>query len=154
MQSQQNSVIKCPQCGNLCLKTTSPLTNEHSIECRVCGYQEIKTIKNTDIFKGYGALIVNDTAILFHEPILFENEQAILNSISENPNAQFIKWTDEHGVTVLKGELPQECIDEDEESLKLLISEEQYYKDINGQISATQECVPFECVDYISYSNS
>ena len=153
MQSQKHSVIKCPQCGNLCSKIISPLTNEHSVECRVCGYQEIKTIKNTDIFKGYGSLIVNDTAILFHEPIPFTKQQIILKSISENPNAQFIKWTDEHGLTVLKGELPQEYTDEEEEYFKSLLSEEEYYKNINSEILATKECVPFECGDYISYSN-
>ena len=127
MESQTNSIIHCPQCGSVCNKTETPLTHEHSIECRVCGYQEIKTTSNIEKFKGYGSLIVNDTVVLFHEHIPFSKEQEILKSVSENPNATFIKWTDEHGLTVLKGELPQEFTDEE---IRERIAEEEYYKSL------------------------
>lgn len=120
--------IRCPQCDNLATKTVTPITNEHTIECRYCGYQEIVTVNGTDTFKGYGSLILNDTAVLFHEPIPFEKEQEILKSISENPHASFFKWTDEHGITVLKGELPEEISSEEEKYLQDMMSEEMYYR--------------------------
>lgn len=127
MESQTNSIIHCPQCGSACNKIETPLTHEHSIECMVCGYQEIKTISNVEKFKGYGSLVINDTAVFFHEPIPFDKEQEILKSISENSNATFIKWTDEHELTVLKGELPQEFTDEE---IRQRIAEEEYYKSL------------------------
>ena len=128
MDSQNISAIHCPQCSSVCAKTETALTHEHSIECRVCGYQEIKTTSGIESFKGYGSLIVNDTAVLFHNPISFEKEQEILKSISENPNANFIKWTDKHGLTVLKGELPQEFTDEE---IMNHIAEEEYYRSMS-----------------------
>ena len=146
MNSQSNSIILCPQCGNACIKIETSLTHEHSIECRVCGYQEIKTITSTEKFKGYGSLVVNDTAVLFHYPISFNKEKEILKGISGNPNANFIKWSDEHGLTVLKGELPQEILpDEQEEYLKQLAQEEEYMKSVYCNSSSDWEnCVPFE----------
>lgn len=135
MDSQKTSVIHCPQCGSVCNKIETALTHEHSIECRVCGYQEIKTVSAIEKFKGYGSLIVKDSIVLFHEPIPFEKEQEILKSITENPNANFIKWTDEHGLTVLKGELPQEFTDEE---IEQRIAEEEYYKSLKY----------FHCYDY------
>lgn len=127
MDSQKISAIHCPQCNSVANKIETPLTHEHSIECRVCGYQEIKTTSNIEKFRGYGSLIVNDTIVLFHEPISFEKEQEITKSITENPNANFIKWTDEYGLTVLKGELPQEYTDEE---ISNIIAEEEYYKSL------------------------
>ena len=128
MDSQITSVVHCPQCSSLANKVLTPLTQEHSIECRVCGYQEIKTTSGTQRFKGYGSLIVKDTTVLFHSQIPFVKEQEILKSIAEKPNANFIKWTDEHGLTVLKGELPQEFTDEE---IKSRIAEEEYYKSLS-----------------------
>lgn len=128
-----NVTIRCPQCGNLAFKTTTAITKEHSIECRFCGYQEIETVKGTDTFKGYGSLILNDTAVLFHEPIPFDKEQEILKSISENPNASFFKWTDEHGITVLKGELPEELSDEEEQHLAHMKDEHEYYSSLESR---------------------
>lgn len=121
-------------------KALTPLTQEHTIECRVCGYQEIKTISNVEKFKGYGSLIVNDTAVLFHNPIPFNKEQEILKSVSENPNVTFIKWTDEHGLTVLKGELPEEF---SEEEIASFLAEEEYYKSLNISIPNSSECREF-----------
>lgn len=123
MDSQKTSTIHCPQCNSVCIETITPITHEHSIECKVCGYQEL----NTEKFKGYGSLVMGDTAVLFHEPIPFGKEQEILKNISENPNATFIKWTDEHGLTVLKGELPLEYT---EEEIMHMIAEEKYYKSL------------------------
>lgn len=139
IETQGISVIRCPQCDSLCNKILTPLTQEHTIECRVCGYQEIKTVSGIETFKGYGSLIMNDTAVLFHNPISFEKEQEILRSISENPNTTFVKWTDEYGLTVLKGELPEEY---SEEEIKNIILQEEYYSSLN-QLSCTKECVDF-----------
>lgn len=130
MNSQKNSVIRCPQCGNACNKTETPLTHEHSIECRICGYQEINTIDSKETFKGYGSLVTDSISVIFHEPISFEKEQEILQSISNVTNALFVKYTDEHGLTVLKGELPLELTDEEEEHIKQVLSEEEYYNSI------------------------
>ena len=91
IETQGISVIRCPQCDSLCNKVTTPLTQEHTVECRVCGYQEIKTISSIEKFKGYGSLNINGTTVLFHNPIPFDKEQEILRSISENPNATFVK---------------------------------------------------------------
>ena len=124
IKSQGVSVVKCPQCNSLCNKITTPLTNEYVIECKVCGYQEIKTISSIETFKGYGSIIINNTAILFHNPIPFEKEQQILKSISET-NATFIKWTDKNKLTVLKGELEYS-----EEEIANFIAEEEYYKSL------------------------
>lgn len=128
MDSQVISTIHCPQCGSVATKTETGITHEHSIECRVCGYQEIKTLSGTESFKGYGSLIVGDTAVLFHEPISFEKEQEIIKSITGKENANFIKWTDEYGLTVLKGELPQEYT---EEEIMHILAEEEYYKSLS-----------------------
>lgn len=141
MESQTNSIIHCPQCGSACNKIETPLTHEHSIECRVCGYQEIKTISNVEKFKGYGSLVINDTTVFFHEPIPFDKEQEILKSISENPNATFIKWTDEHELTVLKGELPQEFTDEE---IEQKIAEEEYWKSLRYSSSYNSD-------DYVDF---
>lgn len=127
MNSQMISAIRCPQCGSVCNKTETPLTKEHSIECRVCGYQEIATVTGVESFKGYGSLTTDKTTVLFHEPILFEKEQEILRNILGNPNVNFIKWSDEYGLTVLKGELPQEFTDDE---IAEFISEENYYKNL------------------------
>lgn len=129
MDSQKTSVIRCPQCGSYCNKTETAITHEHSIECRVCGYQEVQTTIKREEFKGYGSLVINDTAVVFHSPILFEQEQEILSSIIGNPNARFIKWTDEHGLTVLKGELPEDFSDEERIYLEQLAEEEKAYFD-------------------------
>ncbi len=133
MDSTIIKAVRCPQCGNLSNKSITPLTKEHSIECRVCGYQEIETIKSVDVFKGYGALLLNETAVLFHEPIPFEKEQEILKTISENPNASFFKWSDEFGLTVLKGELP--LSEEEEIRIKEMLDEQQYYSLIGCNVS-------------------
>lgn len=144
MDSQKISYVRCPQCGNVCKKTLTPLTDEHSIECHVCGYQEVKTIKDIQKFKGYGSLVVNDTTVLFHNPISFEKEQEILKSISGNPNATFIKWTDEFELTVLKGELPQELTDEEEERIKELMNENEYYDSLRA-VPCDNSNLPFFC---------
>lgn len=128
MDSQKTSVVCCPQCGSLCNKIETPLTFEHSIECTICGYQEIKTVKGVETFKGYGSLVINDTVVLFHDPISFEKEQEILKNVSVNPNATFIKWTDEHKLTVLKGELPQGYT---EEEIENIVAEQEYYKSLS-----------------------
>ena len=141
MESQKTTAIHCPQCGSVCNKTETPLTHEHSIECRVCGYQEIKTTSNIEKFKGYGSLVVNNTVVLFHEPIQFDKEQEILKSITENQNANFIKWTDEHGLTVLKGELPQEFTDEE---IEQKIAEEEYWKSLRYSSSYNSD-------DYVDF---
>lgn len=125
MDSQKTSVIRCPQCSSYCNKTETAITHEHSIECRVCGYQEIQTTIKREEFKGYGSLVINDTAVVFHSPILFEQEQEILSSIIGNPNARFIKWTDKHGLTVLKGELPEDFSDEEREYFERLAEDEE-----------------------------
>lgn len=129
MDSQKVSAIHCPQCGSVATKTETGITHEHSIECRICGYQEIQTATNVEKFKGYGSLVVGDTAVLFHNQIPFDKEQEILKSISGNPDTRFIKWTDEHKLTVLKGELPQEFTDEEIENK---IAEEEYYKSLRN----------------------
>jgi len=142
MDGQKIESVHCPQCGNLANKSSTAITNEHTIECRICGYQKIETVKGTDTFKGYGSLVLNDTAVLFHEPIPFQKEQEILKSISENPNASFFKWTDEHGITVLKGELPEEISDEEELNLMNRKSEEEYYNSFQTYI-ADSDCKPY-----------
>lgn len=139
MDSQHIETVRCPQCGNLATKTTTAITNESVIECHVCGYQRIEAVKGTDEFRGYGCLILNGTAVLFHEPIQFKEEQEILKSISENPNASFFKWTDEYGITVLKGELPSEYTDE---TLINMMNEEQYYK----------RFIPSNCTDDVDFN--
>lgn len=130
MDSIGQEIISCPQCGSLAIKTVTAITNESSVECKVCGYQKIEAVGGTDEFKGYGVLILNSTTVLFHEPISFQKEQEILKSISENPNASFFKWTDEHKITVLKGELPEEIT---EENLNTMIDEQTYYNSLSGE---------------------
>lgn len=140
MDSQKTSAIHCPQCGSVCNKTETAITHEHSIECRVCGYQEIKTTSSIEEFKGYGSLVIGDTVVLFHNRIPFEEEQKILKGISGNPNANFIKWTDEHGLTVLKGELPLEFT---EEEIKNILAEEEYFRSLS-RLNCYCDCIPFD----------
>jgi DNA-directed RNA polymerase subunit RPC12/RpoP len=140
MDSQKTFDIHCPQCNNVCSKTIVPIDNTHSIACTVCGYQEIKTIYNTEKFKGYGSLVMNNTAVLFHEPISFEKEQEILKGISVNPNATFIKWTDKHGLTVLKGELPLEYT---EEEITHMLNENEYYNSLSKSNCNKDNYIPF-----------
>lgn len=137
--NQNITNIRCPQCNSLCNKTETALTHEHSVQCNVCGYQEIKTVSGTEIFKGYGSLNINGTIILFHTPVPFEKEKEILKSISSNSNAVFIKWTDEHELTVLKGELPEEY---SEEEILNLIAEEEYYKSLSN-LKCHDDIIPF-----------
>lgn len=131
INNQYTSVVQCPQCGSTCHKIITPLTKEHTIECKVCGYQEIDTIGNRQNFKGYGSLVTDSITILFHEPLTFEKEKEILASISDNPKANFIKWTDEHQLTVLKGSLPSDL---SEEEISEIIAEQDYYRSLGCHI--------------------
>lgn len=143
MDKQKISRIRCPQCNSVCEKTLSPITEEYSIDCHVCGYQEFNALTDKKINKGYGSLVINDIAISFHEPIPFKDEQEILKGIMNNPSATFIKWTDEFGLTVLKGELPEDLTDEEENFIKELISEEEYYNSFKTSVTDNSD-IPFD----------
>ena len=131
MDNLIKKLIRCPQCGNLAIRSSNGLTTENLISCPYCGYTEENTLTEKRIIKGYGALWVDDQYQKFFAPLSYQEEIKILQSVKVK-DYSFFKWDDETGLTVIKGELSKELTEDEEKYIQERIDEQTYYSSFAG----------------------
>jgi ribosomal protein S27E len=135
----------CDQCGRPAVKEIFPYTHEYIKRCSSCGSIIVQSIEGKSDTKGYGSLYENGVLSVFHHPIEFAEEHQILQRIENDPDAVFLKWSEEEqSLIAVKGKLPQTFEEMYRQQYEEYKSEEELYALMDKTDTACDSCIPFD----------